>query len=171
MTLPPTRGRRALGAAAASVALLAVLTACTNSDFTLSAEDAYGTWRAGSDLPTTLELADDGTFTASAWPIDVGCSGRPPLTAAELHDSEMIDFSGRWEETDEGNQNDLYLYPESDRCRVHSIQTGLRSEDGVLYSCTLLGREIDLSRAENWFILYLGEPESTPASSRCFNYN
>lgn len=153
------------------MAVLLVAAACTDSDFSLSEEDAYGTWSAGSGLPTTLELADDGTFQATAWPIDVGCSGSPPWAASKLLESETIDFTGTWEEGDEASQNRISLMPESEACGTPQISADFRSEDGVLYTCTLLGVHVDLARAENWFILYLGEPEATPDSSRCFNYN
>lgn len=150
-----------------------MLTACTDSDFSLTEEDAYGTWRAGSDLPATLELADDGTFRASAWPVDLGCGGHTPRTADELRGSETVDFSGTWvEQDDAASQNRITLTtgPESP-CGISWIDADFRSEDGVLYACTLLDAHIDLATAENWFILYLGEPETTPAPDRCFNYN
>ncbi len=157
---------------AATAAVVLVLTSCTNSDFSLSEEDAYGTWRAGSELPATLELADDGTFRATAWPVDVGCGGQAPRTASELRSSETVDFAGKWEEGDGGSQNRITLEtdPESP-CGLTWIQADLRSEDGVLYTCTLLDEYVDRATAENWLILYLGEPEATPDSSRCFNYN
>lgn len=151
--------------------LLMALTACTNSDFSLSEEDAYGAWRAGSGLPTELELLQDGTFLATAWPIDVGCSGQPPRTARELRESDTIDFTGTWEEGNSISQNGITLVPDSEACGERSIYADFRSEDGVLYTCTLLGVLGDSATAENWFILYLGEPELTPDSSRCFNYN
>lgn len=168
---PLEKHRRRLGAIASGAALLVALSACTNSDFSLSEEDAYGTWRAGSELPTQLELADDGTFQASAWPIDVGCSGQPPRTASDLRESETVDFAGTWKEGDGGSQNRITLMPDSNTCGTHWIDADFRSEDGVLYTCTLLGVHVDSATAENWFILYLGEPEATPDSSRCFNYN
>ena len=156
--------------AVASAAIITVLSGCTDSDFSLDADDAVGTWHAGSDLPTTLELSEDGTFQATAWPMDAGCTENPPRTAAALRDSEMIDFSGTWDEGDQGSQNDITLHPEDSDCSAN-ITNGFRSENGVLYTCLLLGVPVDLAKAENWFILYLGEPEATPDSSRCFNYN
>lgn len=172
MTLtPPAMIRRTIMVAMASVALITVLSACTDANYDLDAEDAVGTWRAGSDLPTTLELSEDGTFQAIAWPIDAGCTENPPATAGELRTSEMIDFSGTWDEGDQGSQNDITLYPEDTGCNYSTIINGFRSEDGVLYTCHLLGVHVDLATAENWFILYHGEPEAMPDSGRCFNYN
>lgn len=168
----PQWNRRRLGAAVASLAVTLILTACSNSDYSLTAEDAYGTWRAGSDLPATLELAENGTFQASAWPLDVGCGGHSPRTADELRGARTVDISGTWEEGAGSSQNQITLTtdPESP-CGGRLIQADFRSEDGVLYTCTLLGEHVDLATAENWFILYLGEPETTPDSDRCFNYN
>lgn len=167
---PAMIGRRVI-AAIASAALATTLSACANSDFSLTAEDAYGTWRAGSELPTTLELLQDGTFVATAWPMGAGCTEDPPATAGDLRNSEMINFSGTWDEGDLGAQNNITLYPEDSDCFSPEINSGFRSEDGVLYTCKLLGVHVDLATAENWFILYLGEPEATPDSNRCFNYN
>jgi hypothetical protein len=156
----------------AGLAVAFVLTACSNSDFSITEEDAYGTWRAGSDLPATLELADDGAFHASAWPVDVGCGGHPPRTAKELRGAETADFSGTWEASDAASQNRIILMPDLDSpCRGAWIDISLRNEDGVLYTCTLLDAHIDRATEENWFILYRGAPEATPDSSRCFNYN
>ncbi|GAA4173116.1 hypothetical protein GCM10022287_15060 [Gryllotalpicola koreensis] len=148
------------------------LVACTNSDFNLTKEDAYGTWRAGSGLPTTLELATDGTFQATAWPVSVGCDGDPPATAKELRGTETIDFSGTWEEgAYAASPNEITLTPAPESpCGTPWIDADLRSEDGVLYTCTKLDTPIDLASAENWFILYRSTPEATPDSGRCFNY-
>lgn len=170
--LAPQRNPSRFGAAAACIAVTLSLTACSNSDFSLTEEDAYGTWRAGSDLPATLELAENGTFQATAWPLDVGCGGHLPRTADELRGAETVDFSGTWEEGDGGSQNRITLTtdPQSP-CGETWIDADFRSEDGVLYTCTLLDEHVDLATAENWFILYLGEPETTPDSGRCFNYN
>lgn len=170
VTLPSTRNRR-FAALLACLPLALVLAACGDSDFNLTEEDAYGTWRAGSDLPATLQLADDGTFQATAWPLDVGCSGHPPRTAAELRGGETIDFSGTWEEGDGLSQNQITLTSDRESpCNMHRIFADFRSEGGVLYTCTLLDAQVDLATAENWFILYQGEPETTPDSDRCFNY-
>lgn len=162
--------RRVMAAIACGV-LITALSSCTNSDFDLDADDAVGTWRAGSELPTTLELADDGTFQATGWPIDAGCSAQPPETAEQLRDSEMVDFSGTWVEGDAGSQNSIRLSPVDSECLYSSISADFRSEDGVLYTCILLGVHVDLATAKNWLILYLREPEATPDSNRCFNYN
>lgn len=153
----------------ACIAVPLILTACSNSDFSLTEEDAYGTWRAGSGLPTTLELADDGTFQATAWPRNVGCGGHLPRTAKELRGAETVDFSGIWEEGEGSSQNQITLTPDPES-PCTTIGADFRSEDGVLYTCTRLDEHIDMATAENWFILYLGEPETTPDSSRCFNY-
>ena len=167
----PWRHRR-LGVFAVCIAVTAILTACTNSDYSLTAEDAYGTWHAGNDLPTTLELAEDGTFQATAWPLHVGCDGTPPPTANDLRGTETVDFSGTWEEGEGGAPNEITLAPDPDSpCDASWIQADFRSEDGVLYTCTLLGTQVDLATAENWLILYRGEPDSTPDSGRCFNSN
>ncbi|WP_136024323.1 hypothetical protein [Microbacterium sp. K27] len=171
-TLTSQYGLRWFSALAVSISLALMLTACTNSDFSLSEQDAYGTWRAGSDLPATLELADDGTFRATAWPLDVGCGGHAPRTAMELKGAETVDFSGTWAEGAGGSQNQITLKPAAESpCGTGWIDADFRSEDGVLYACTLLDEQIDLATAANWLILYRGEPEETPDSSRCFNYN
>lgn len=168
----PQRNLSRFGAAVACIAVTLALSACSNSDFSLTEKDAYGTWRAGSDLPATLELAQDGTFQATAWPRDVGCGGHLPRTAEELRGAETVDFSGTWEEGDGGSQNRITLTtdPQSP-CGETWIDASFRSEEGVLYTCTLLDEPVDLATAENWLILYLGEPETTPDSGRCFNYN
>ena len=169
--LAPEQNRGRFGAAVACIAVTLILTACSNSDFSLAEEDAYGTWHAGSDLPATLELADDGTFQATAWPLDVGCGGDPPRTAKELRGAETVDVSGTWEEDDSVSQNQITLTTDpASPCDMTWIDIDFRSEDGVLYTCTLLDEHIDLATAENWFILYLDEPETTPDSGRCFNY-
>lgn len=148
-----------------------VLAACGDSDFSLTEDDAYGTWRAGSDLPATLELAEDGTFQATAWPLDVGCGGHLPRTANELRGAETVDFSGTWEESNGASQNQITLTSDLESpCSMNQIFADFRSEHGVLYTCTILDAQIDLATAENWFILYQGEPETTPDSGRCFNY-
>lgn len=169
----PKWNRRRLGAAVTCIAIALILTGCSNSDsdFSLSEEDAYGTWRAGSDLPATLELADDGTFQATAWPLDVGCGGHPPRTANELRGAETVDIFGTWKESEGGSQNQITLTTDhSSPCGMTSIYADFRSENGVLYTCTLLDERIDSATAENWLILYLGEPETTPESGRCFSY-
>lgn len=160
------------GALVACIAVALVLTACSNSDFSLTEQDAYGTWRAGSGLPATLDLADDGTFQATEWPVDVGCGGDPPRTAKELRGAQTVDFSGTWEEGDGTSLNQITLLTDPrSPCDMTWVAPDFRSEDGVLYICMPLDEHIDRATAENWFILYLGEPEPTPESGRCFNYN
>lgn len=156
----------------ACVALSALsLTGCTNSDFSLTSEDALGTWRAGSNLPAQMDLAEDGVFTATDWPVDVGCNAGSPGTAKALQGAETADFSGTWEEGAGGSLNALTFHPDLGVCSVHSFTAEFRSEDGVKYACIGLGVPNELSSAENYFILYLGEPEETPRSNACFSYN
>lgn len=171
-TRPSPRNRGRVGALAFLTAFTLSLAACGTSDYSLTEADAYGTWRAGSDLPTTLELAEDGTFQATAWPRDVGCGGSPPRTAVELRGADAVDFSGTWEEGSGGALNEITLATDPDSpCGTTWIYAGFRSEDSVVYTCMLLDVHVDEATAANWFILYKGEPESTPDSSRCFNYN
>lgn len=173
----PTPSRLSLGSFRRAAILAAVMSAlflsgCSNSDFSLTADDAIGTWRAGSDLPAQLELAEDGGFTATDWPLDVRCNGKSPLTVDALHGAETGDFTGTWEEGGATSaSNDLLLYPEGDACPTYVITAGFRSEEGVKYACMKLGVPNEDSSAENFFILYLGEPAQTPKSDACFSYN
>ena len=147
------------------------LVGCTDSDFSLTADDAVGTWRAGSDLPAQLELTEDGVFRATSWPLDVACNGTSPLTVTALSGSVSGDFAGTWEEGKGGSLNELTLYPEGDSCPVPSISAQFRSEGGVKYACLDLGVPNERADAESFFILYLGEPEVTPELNACFSYN
>lgn len=148
-----------------------LLSGCADSDFSLTAEDAVGTWRAGSNLPTQLELVEGGVFTVTDWPLNLRCRGGSPRTVKALQGSETVDFAGTWEEGETGSLNALTLYPDGEACPISSITAQFRSESGVKYTCLSLGVPNELSNAENFFILYLGEPHETPKSSACFSYN
>lgn len=98
--------RTALLRALVVVLATASLAGCSTSNFSSTPDDTPGTWRAGSDLPTQLELAADGTFEATSWPLNVSCTAIPPLTIDAVRESETLDLSGTWEEGEEGVQNE-----------------------------------------------------------------
>ncbi|MGL4255994.1 MAG: hypothetical protein ACRCSL_06625 [Microbacterium sp.] len=79
----------------------------------MRANDAVGTWRAGSNLPAQLELAKTG-FTATDWPLAVGCGGEKPRAVQALEGSEIVDFTGTREEGEGGSLNAITLYPDGD---------------------------------------------------------
>lgn len=115
-------------------------------------------------------LNSDSTFQATSWP-EMWCGGTTVETADQLHGMETLDFHGTWEEGAVISQNSITLYPNPAQCAGSYEFADFRSEDGVKYMCMLLDVDTDMPSLENWFILYLGDPEATPKSDRCFSYN
>ena len=118
-----------------------------------------------SSLPMVLSRRKTGQWTWAAAATlrerRTNCAERKPVA-----------ISGTWQEGEDGSQNQITLATDSESaCGGRLIDADLRSEDGVLHTFTLLGEHVDLATAENWFILYLDEPETTPDSCRCLNYN
>lgn len=158
------------GIAGLAVAAM-MLAGCSFSDFDLDAADAVGVWRAGSGLPAVLTLAADGTFTATDWPADV-CLKPVATTAEQLRDdpavNATVDFAGTWTEGEGGSANTVSLRSDTPSC--HSVKMDFRRESGEDYMCHRLDVSNELSSAENYFIIYLGEPRDVPKTDACFSY-
>jgi len=137
------------------------LVACSDTRYGLPRGEAVGTWRSGD---TRLELADDGTFEATAWPSDVQCSlGDDPYA------DDPIDFSGTWMVDNEGTNRDLVLHPGDGACETSRITSDVRSDDGLARLCVHARGSLS-GPAENFFTLYQGDPPETEDPDRCLNY-
>lgn len=165
------RGARTILSVATLAVAGAVIAGCSFSDFDLDAADAVGVWRAGSGLPAELTLAADGTFTATDWPQDV-CLSPAAKTVEQLRDdpavNTTVDFDGTWTEGDGGSANTVSLSSDSPSC--YSVKMDFRRESGEDYMCHWLDVSNELSSAENYFIIYLGEPRDEPKTDACFSY-
>jgi hypothetical protein len=160
------------GSKIAVITLIAglILTGCADSNFNLTSKDAVGTWEAGSGLSTEVTLSRDGTFVATAWPATASCDHDAPMTVDGLADDVPLAFGGRWEEGGGAATNTLTFYPDTEICKTSSFWADFRDEDHVKYACIPLGGGVEGRDAEDWFILYLGNPKDTPDSDACFNY-
>lgn len=124
-----------------------LLTACSSADghyaFDLRSEDMIGTWVATGNLETSLELASDGTFSASSWPQNVMCSGKEAEFTSELAGIPAVDFTGRWDfyKGSEGLSLALVrLNPATDICPDGTPQGYLwESTDNRVSICIPLG--------------------------------
>ena len=137
------------------------LVACSDTRYGLPRGEAVGTWRSGD---TRLELADDGTFEATAWPSDVQCSLDDDPRA-----DDPIDFSGTWMVDNEGTNRDLVLHPGDGACETSRITSDVRSDDGLARLCVHARGSLS-GPAENFFTLYQGDPPETEDPDRCLNY-
>lgn len=103
--------RRRIGTIVGFLVMCGLLSACSSTGghyaFDVRNEDMVGTWVATGDLGTRLELASDGTLSASAWPRNVMCSGKEAEFTSELAGAPTVDFTGRWR-FDKGDE-ELYL--------------------------------------------------------------
>lgn len=160
-------------AAVALVAALVGLTGCGSINYDLSAHDAIGTWRAGNDLPTQIEVRSDGTFRATEWPSNAWCEGK--ATPSEVRALDVTDprsFAGTWDFSELGGPDKLtFRRTDGADCEV-GVSGDFREEDGDTYVCfrlpgTILGSE----RVDNLFVFYRDEPRSVPREDTCFNYN
>ncbi|MBF4568211.1 hypothetical protein ITJ57_05440 [Plantibacter sp. VKM Ac-2880] len=126
----------------------------------MSADEAVGTWRSGD---TWLELADDGTFDATAWPSEVQCGDDDP------RENDVIDFSGTWVVDNEGTNRDLVLRPDDGACERSSITSSVRSDNDLARLCVHPRGSLS-GPAENFFTLYQGDPPEIEDPDRCLNY-
>lgn len=142
------------------VLLSTSLVSCSDTQYGMSADEAVGTWRSGE---TRLELADDGTFDATACPPEVQCRDDDP------REKDVIDFSGTWVVDNEGTNRDLVLRPDDGACERSSITSSVRSDDDLARLCVHSRGSLS-GPAENFFTLYHGDPPEIEDPDRCLNY-
>ncbi|WP_285036529.1 hypothetical protein [Plantibacter sp. ME-Dv--P-095] len=150
-----------MAASVLGVLLSASLVSCSDTQYGLPPDEAVGTWRSGDTL---LELADDGTFDATAWPSEVQCS-----FDEDPRENDVIDFSGTWVVDNEGTNRDLVLRPDDGACETSSITSSVRSDDDLARLCIHTRGSLS-GPAENFFTLYQGDPPEIEDPDRCLNY-
>lgn len=84
----------------AVVFMMSLTVGCAPRDiaYGVSVDDLSGAWEAGHEnTEISLNLAEDGTFTAQGWPSELICSERGAQRLEDLDWENTFNFEGRWE--------------------------------------------------------------------------
>lgn len=163
------------GIAAGILVTCGLLAGCVSDGgyaYETRADDLTGSWSAGRELATRLELASDGTATGVAWPRSVMCAGQGAERSDELSKSPTVDFEGEWKfyAGEPGTSlPDIQLSVPADVCPDGSPHGFLwRDPAGHISLCFPLGTsDPDSFQAHRMFILQADDNEQRATAEPC----
>lgn len=150
----------------------ALLVACTSGSVAsgLTEEQTVGRWSAGDGFSTQLDLAMDGTLSATDWPMTLGCDGDDVFDVDDLRAVESRDFSGSWESYGGSLTYQLTLSFATEVCpRGGATAYIWRNGDSTLDICIKVSPEIssDLVRRDQLFALTRDQDGGRSAVGSC----
>lgn len=158
------RDRSGRGVRALVVGLGFLLTGCVSVGHEADASELPGQWYSSEKTSIRLELQEDGTLIAKAWPENLGCwSGG---TVDDFGRANRLDLAGRWSAEDYERRTSIRLRLDTVQC---SFPLSFRRRSDDVYLCVNVAGKAPDSLYEDEVLPFARSPElAQSAGDVCF---